>query len=84
LAIFFLRHFFAFAIVASPLYKMRSAMRSALPISLSPLLFPSASTLFALCLAFGNAPLFTFGHKVALFLGVAENPIAGHSFAKAF
>jgi hypothetical protein len=83
LAIFFLRHFFAFDMVTSPLDKMRAAMRAALPVSLSPLLFPSASTLFALCLALGNAPLLTLGHKVPLFLGIAENPIPGHSFAKA-
>jgi hypothetical protein len=83
LAIFFLRHFFAFAMAASPLYKaLCDAL--ALPVSLSPLLFPSASTLFALCLALGNAPLLTLGHKVPLFLGIAENPIPGHSFAKAF
>jgi hypothetical protein len=83
LAIFFLRHFFAFAMAASPLYKALCDA-PALPVSLSPLLFPSASTLFALCLALGNAPLLTLGHKVPLFLGITENPIPGHSFAKAF
>jgi hypothetical protein len=45
-------------------------------LSPEPLAFPAEG------LAKGNAPLLALGYKVALFLGVAQDPVPGNFFPK--
>jgi hypothetical protein len=83
LAIFFLRHFFAFPIVLTSLARS-SAATDTLVTSLAPLLLPPSAALFALRLALGNPALFALGDKVAFLFGIAQYPIPRHSFSESF